>query len=156
MPNSKEPVYSNLELFRAALDPAYKPKAMTASELMEAEEVRKFRMLWEIRCRYKWEWNAGAKYLFSEVIRAYGLEGEWRDRLIEWSKAKPGRKHAVLTALRVAELKQEGKSAKQIAEQLGISTEAVESYSKRRREPSVEEQARAAVKRAFGKLKKPR
>jgi hypothetical protein len=76
--------------------------------------------------------------------------------LIELAKSKPGRRHEVDTALRISELKREGKTAKQIAKQFEreghpISVEGVESYLKRRREPSVEELARAAVKRAMAR-----
>ena len=47
--------------------------SMTARDLELAKEAKKFRKLMEIRKGYKWEWNAGAKYLYSELIRAYGL-----------------------------------------------------------------------------------
>jgi hypothetical protein len=155
MPDFKGPVYSNFELLRACCDPTYSPKPMTEREIEESEEADKFFKLLKIRNDFKWEWNAGAKYLYEELIKAYGIDGERRDWLIEEARPKPGRKPAVDTALRVKELRQEEKTAKQIAKELGISVEAVESYSKRRREPSPEEQARAAVKRAFrrrGKL----
>jgi hypothetical protein len=155
MPNFKGPVYSKLELLRACCDPTYKPKPMTEREIEESEEAGRFFKLQKIRRDFKWEWNAGAKYLYEELIKAYGIDGERRDWLIKDAKPRPGRKPAVDTALRVKELRQEQKTAKQIAKELGISVEAVESYSKRRREPSPEELARAAVNRAFrrrGKL----
>lgn len=159
MPSSKEPRYSNLELLRACGDPTYKPQPMTARELETSEEARKFLKLYEIRRAYKWEWNAGAKYLYSELIRAYGLDSERQEMLMKMAKPTPGRKHGVDKAIRIAQLKRQGMTAKQIAELLkreghAISVEGVESYLKRRREPSLEEQARAAVEHAFSKSKK--
>ncbi len=151
MPASKEPVYSNLVLLSALLDPIYKPKPMTARELEFAEQARKFRRLLEIRRGYKGEWNTGAKYFYSELIRSYGLDDEWRESLMESATPTPGRKHDVEKAVRIALLKRQGMTAKQIAKQLEregdpISIEGVESYSKRRRKRSVAETVRAANK----------
>jgi hypothetical protein len=151
MPISKEPRYSNLELLLAYIDPTYKPKPMTARELEVAEEMKKVRKLMEIRQGYKWEWNAGAKYFYSELVRAYGLDDEWRESLMELAKPTPGRKYSAEKAVRIALLKQQGMTAKQIAEQLecegdAISVAGVESYSKRRRKRSVAETVRGAMK----------
>ncbi len=101
-----------------------------------------------------------AKYIYSELIRAYGLDGEWRELLIEMAKPTPGRKYSVEKAVRIALLRRQGMTAKKIAEHLGregdaISVEGVESYLKRRRKPSGEEEAREAVQRAFSKRKRP-
>jgi hypothetical protein len=153
MPISKEPRYSNFELLRACGDPTYKPKPMTARELEISEEVRKFRELIEIRRGYKGEWNVGTKYFYSELIRAYGLDGEWRDSLMELAKPMPGRKYSVEKAVRIARLKRQGMTALEIAEQFGgegdaISLAGVESYSKRRRKPSLEEQVKATMDKA--------
>jgi hypothetical protein len=153
MPARKEPVYSNLGLLLALLDPTYRPKPLTARELETAKGGKKFRKLMEIRQGYKWEWNAGAKYFYSELIRAYGLDGEWRELLMEMAKPTPGRKHSVEKSLRIALLKQQGMTAKQIGEQLErehdqISIEGVESYLKRRRKRSVAETVRAAMNNA--------
>ncbi len=135
----------------ACVDPTYKPKPMTMQELEIAEQARKFRELLDIRRCYKWEWNAGAKYLYSELIRAYGLDSEWRELLVEMAKPTPGRKYSVEKAVRIALLRQQGMTAKKIAELLGregdaISVEGVESYSKRRRKRSIGETVRAAMK----------
>ncbi|MGD0293678.1 MAG: hypothetical protein ABSB30_07465 [Terracidiphilus sp.] len=151
MHNSKEPIYSNLELLQAYADPTYKPKPMTARELETAEDVRKFRKLAEIRRGYEGEWNAGAKYFYSELIRAYNLDGEWPELLMEIARPTPGRKYSVEKAVQIARLKRQGMTAKQIAKQLvcegdAISVEGVESYSKRRRKRSVVETIRAAMK----------
>jgi hypothetical protein len=151
MPISKEPRYLNFELLRACLDPTYKPKPMTASDLESAEEMKKVRKLMEIRRGYKWEWTAGAKYLYSELIRAYGVGGGWLDLLMDIAKPTPGRKHSAEKAVRIALLKQQGMTAKQIAEKLdcegaAISVAGVESYSKRRRKRSIAETVRAAMK----------
>ena len=151
MPISKELHYSNFELLRVCFDPTYKPKPMTARELDASEETRIFRKLTEIRRGYKGEWNAGVKYFYSELIRAYGLDGEWRELLMELAKPTPGRKHSVEKALRIALLKRQGMTAKQIAEQLeyegdAISVAGVESYSKRRRKRSAAETIRVAMK----------
>lgn len=151
MPNSKEPVYSNLTLLRSLMDPTYKPVPMTAHELESAKKMKIFRKLHEIRRGYKGEWNAGAKYFYSELIQAFGLDGEWRETLMELAKPMPGRRHSVEKALRIFLLKRLGLTAKQIAEQLEregevISIEGVESYSKRRRKPSMAEEVRARMK----------
>jgi hypothetical protein len=151
MPISKEPVYSNLDLLRACFDPTYKPKPMTAHELEIAEQVKKFRKLMEIRRGYKGEWNAGARYFYSELVRACGLDGEWRELLMQIAKPTPGRKHSAEKALRVALLRGQRMTAKQIAEQLEregdpTSIEGVESYSKRRRERSIAEKVRTRTK----------
>jgi hypothetical protein len=152
---SKEPRYRNLELLLAIADPTYKPKPMTARELEIAdetrEEMKKVRKLMEIRRGYEGEWNAGAKYLYSELIRAFGVVGEWPESLMEIAKPTPGRKYSAEKAVRIALLKRQGLTAKQIAKQLvcegdAISVEGVESYSKRRRKRSVEETVRAAMK----------
>jgi len=113
--------------------------------------VKKFRKLMEIRRGYKGEWNAGAKYFYAELIRAYDLDGEWLELLMEIAKPTPGRKHSVEKAIRIALLKRQGMTAKQIAEQLkcegnAIGVEGVESYSKRRRKRSVAETVRTATK----------
>lgn len=149
MPKSKEPVNSNLGEYAALLGLANKP--MTASELEFAEEQKKFRNLAEIRRGYKGEWNEGAQYFYSELIRAYGLDEGWRETLMELAKPKPGRKPSVEKAVRIALLKRERMTAKQIAEQLKregdqISIEGVESYSKRRRKRSIAETVRAVMK----------
>jgi len=151
MPKSKEPVNSNPGSYAALLGLAYKP--MTARELEMAEEARKFRKLDEIRRGYKGEWNEGPKYFYSELIQAYGLGGEWPELLMEIAKPTPGRKHSVAKAVRIALLKRQGMTAKQIAEQLEregkkISIEGVESYSKRRRKRSIAETVRTAMKSA--------
>jgi DNA-binding NarL/FixJ family response regulator len=143
MPSSNESAYLNLALL------AYRPK--TARELEFSEEVKKFRKLAEIRRGYKGEWNSGARYFYSELIRAYGLDDEWRESLMELAKPTPGRKHSVKKAVQIALLKRQGMTAKQIAEKLecngdAISIEGVESYSKRRRKRSVAETVRAAMK----------
>jgi hypothetical protein len=70
---------------------------------------------------------------------------------MEIAKPTPGRRHSVEKAVRIVLLKQQGMTAKQIAEQLGsegmaISLEGVESYSKGRRKRSVAETVRAAMK----------
>lgn len=152
MPSSKEPVFSNLELLLASCDPTYKPKPMTAQDLEQAQQIEKVRKLMEIRNCYKWDWNAGAKYLYSELIRAYGLDVEWRENLMEMAKPTRGRKHSADKAIRIALLKRQGMTAKQIAERFEregdqISVEGVESYSKRRRARSAAEQVRNAIKR---------
>jgi hypothetical protein len=59
MPSSNESAYSNLVRL------AHKP--MTARELEISEQVEKFRKLHEIRLGYKGEWNAGARYFYSEL-----------------------------------------------------------------------------------------
>ena len=151
MPNSKKPQYTNFELLHGISDPTYQPKPMTAHELEMAEQVRKFRKILEIRRGYKGEWNAGAKYFYSELIRAYGLDDEWFEDLIEFAKPTHGRKRSVETATRIAVLRRQGMTAKQIAEQFeregnAISIAGVESYSKRRRKRSVAETIRAAMK----------
>jgi hypothetical protein len=151
MHKDKEPVYSNLELLQACVDPTYKPRPMTAQELETAEEVMRFRKLAEIRRGYEGEWNAGAKYFYSELILAYDLDGEWPELLMEIAKPTPGRKYSVEKAVQIARLKRQGMTAKQIAKQLvcegdAISVEGVESYSKRRRRRSVAETVRAAMK----------
>jgi hypothetical protein len=143
MPSSNESAYSNL--VRLAHEP------MTARELEIAEEVKKFRKLAEIRRGYKGEWNAGAKYFYSELIRAYDLDGEWPELLMEIAKPTPGRKNSVEKAVKIAWLKRQGMTAKQIAKQLvcegdAISIEGVESYSKRRRKRSLGEVLRARMK----------
>ncbi len=143
MPSNNESAYSNL--VRLAHQP------LTASEMKTLEDARKFRKLAEIRRGYKGEWNAGARYFYSELIQAYGLDDEWHESLMESAKPKPGRKHSVEKALRIALLKRQGLTAKQIAEQLQresdeISVEGVESYSKRRRKRSLGEVLRARMK----------
>lgn len=145
MPSSNESAYSDL------LRLAHKP--MTACELEFAEQEKKFRELHEIRRGYKGEWNAGARYFYSELIRASGLDDEWRRMLLKLAKPTPGRKRAVEKAVRIDLLKRQGATAKQIAEQLArelpserISVEGVESYSKRRRKRSIAETVRAAMK----------
>ena len=150
MPKSKEPVNSNAGSYAALLGLAYRPK--TARELEFAEEEKKFRKLAEIRRGYKGEWNAGARYFYSELIRAYGLDDDWRELLMELATPKPGRKRAVEKAARILLLKRQRMSAKQIADQLKcelpderISIEGVESYSKRRRKRSVAELVRAGT-----------
>ena len=149
MPTSKKPQYSNLELLYAIGDPTYKPK--TARELKTLEDVREFRKLDEIRRGYKGEWNAGARYFYSELIRAYGLDDTWRETLLELAKPTPGRKKSVKRSVQIVLLKKQGMTAKQIAKQLElvgdpISVEGVESYSKRRRKRSLAEIVRAAIK----------
>jgi hypothetical protein len=124
---------------------------MTVREPEVHDEARKFRKLHEIRRGYKGEWNAGARYFYSELIRAYGLDDEWRESLMELAKPTPGRKHDVGKAVRIALFKRQGMTAKQIAEQLkcegyAIGVEGVESYSKRRRKRSVPETVRTATK----------
>lgn len=151
MPRSKELVYSNLELLSSLLDPTYKPKPMTAQELEGTEDIEKFRKLFEIRQSYKGEWNPGAKYFYSELIRAYGLDGEWRKLLMEMAMPTPGRKYSAEKAIRIALWKQQGMTAKQIAKQLeregdAMSVEGVESYSKNRRKRSVAETIRVGMK----------
>jgi hypothetical protein len=151
MTKTKEPVYSQFELLAAIADPTYKPRPMTTRDLEIAEQARKFRKLHEIRRGYKGEWNAGARYFYSELIRTYGLDDEWQESLMELAKPTPGRKHSVGKAVLIVQLKQQGMTAKQIAEQLkregnAISVEGVESYSKRRRKSSVTETVRAAMK----------
>jgi len=141
MPSSNESAYSNL------LRLAHEPR--TARERKTLKDARKFGKLAEIRGGYKGEWNAGARYFFSELIRAYGLDDGWRESLMEWARPTPGRKPSAENAVRIALLKRQGMTAKQIAEQLdregnGISVEGVESYSKRRRKRSVAETLRAA------------
>jgi hypothetical protein len=145
MPSSNESAYSNLVRL------AHRP--MTAPELKILEDARKFRKLAEIRSGYKGEWNAGARYFYSELIRAYGLDDEWRDGLMKLAKPTPGRKRAVEKAVQIALLKRQGMTAKQIKEQLErelpderISVEGVESYSKRRRKRSLGEVLRARMK----------
>ncbi|MHB1674254.1 MAG: hypothetical protein ACYCSP_08395 [Acidobacteriaceae bacterium] len=159
MSKSKEPVYSNLELLLALTDPAYKPKIPTTRELELSEELRrneeelrrneelltKIYHLLRIRRRYTGEWNAGAEYLYSELMRAYGLDDGWREDLIELARLKHGRKHDVGKAVRITLLRQSGMTASQIAEQLGreghaISIRGVESYLKRRRKRPIEEE----------------
>jgi len=147
----KEPVYSNLELLAGLSDPTYKPKPMTERDLAGVEQARKARKLIEIRQGFKWEWNAGAKYFYAELIRAYGLDGDWPELLMEIAKPTPGRPHSVERAVRIALLRRQGMTAKQTAEQLGcegdpISIEGVEFYSKRRRKRSPAETVRAAMK----------
>jgi len=71
---------------------------------------------------------------------------------MDLAKPVPGRKHSVETALRIALLKRQGMTAKGIAEQLkregeAISIEGVESYSKRRRKPSIQEGLRVRLKK---------
>lgn len=143
MPSSNESAYSNLAHL------AHRP--MTARDLEIAEDARKFRKLAEIRRGYKGEWNAGARYFYSELIRAYGLDDEWREHLMELAKPTPGRKHSVEKAIQIALMKRQGMTAKQIAEKLeckgdAISVEGVESYSKRRRKRSLGEVLRARMK----------
>ena len=152
MPASKEPVYSNLVLLSSIARSDYKPKPMTARELEFAEQARKFRRLLEIRRGYKGEWNTGAKYFYSELIRSYGLDDEWPESLMEIGEADAWTQvFDVEKAVRIARLKRQGMTAKQIAKQLvcegdAISIEGVESYSKRRRRRSVAETVRAAMK----------
>jgi len=72
---------------------------------------------------------------------------------MELAKPTPGRKHSVDKAIAIALLKRQRMTAKQIAKQLqcegdAISVEGVESYSKRRRERSVAETVRIAMKSA--------
>lgn len=160
MPDSKKPTYSNFELLAHIGDPACKPQPQTAQEQETAEQAKKIKELYEIRRRYKWQWNAGARYLYAELIRAYGLDGEWQESLMKMAEPTPGRKHEVGTAVRIALLKRQGMTAKQIADQLccehkWITVRGVEAYLKRRRKPSGEEEAREAVQRAFSKRKQP-
>jgi hypothetical protein len=124
---------------------------MTARELKTLEEMKKYQKLDGIRRGYKGEWNAGARFFYSELIRASGLDDDWRESLMELAKPKPGRKHAVEKALRILVLRRQEKTAKQIAEQFeregdAISVAGVESYSKRRRKRSLGEVLRARVK----------
>jgi len=144
-----------LERLQHLNDPNFKSNRPDAQDLAEDEKAEKFKQLMKIRKAYKWEWNAGARYLYAELIRAYGLNGERGEMLLELAKPKAGRKPEVDTALKIASLRQEGKTAKMIADQLGMGLATVESYLKRRRSPSPEEQARAAVQRAFGRSKRP-
>jgi hypothetical protein len=155
MSSSKEPRYRNLELLLACVDPTYKLKPMTVRELEMAEkmhkEMEKVHKLMEIRRGFRWEWNAGAKYLYLELIRAYGLDGTWPESLMEIAKPTPGRKYSAEKAVRIALLKRQGMTAREIAEHLecegdAISVAGVESYSKRRRRRSVAETVRAAMK----------
>ena len=160
MAKNNERIPWKLERLAHASDPAYKSDRPDARDLAEDEEARKFRELMKIRDNYKWEWNAGARYLYAELIRAYGLEGDRRESLLEMAKSKPGRKHEVDMAVKIASLKQQGMTAIQIKNQLEcegrqVSLQTVESYSKRRREPSAEEWARIAVERAFRRGKSP-
>jgi hypothetical protein len=152
MPKTNDSVYSNLVLLRALMEPTYEPKPLTASELEILEQARKFRKLQEIQRGYTGKWNAGARYFYTQLIRAYGLDDEWKESLMELAKPTPGRRHDVEKAVRIALLKRQGLTAKQIAEQLGrdgnaISIAGVESYSKRRRKPSVAETVKARAKR---------
>ena len=152
MTNNNEPVYSNLELLYSLLEPTYRPKPITARQTESAKQAGKLRKLYQIRCGYKGEWNAETKYFFSELIRAYGLDAEHEEWLMEFAKPTPGRKHSVERAIRIALLKRQGMTAKAIAEQLkregdAISIEGVESYSKRRRKRSVEENVRTIMRR---------
>ncbi|HEY2467840.1 MAG TPA: hypothetical protein VGI45_08360 [Terracidiphilus sp.] len=156
MADDKDRIPWRLEYLLHPGDPTYKSNRPDVRDLEEDEQVERFKILLKIRDGYKWEWNAGAKYLFAELIRAYGLNSQWREILLEMAKPKPGRKPEVDTALNIAKLRQEGMTAKQISAQLKIEIAAVESYFKRRRKPSIEERARAAVDRAFGKSKRPR
>lgn len=151
MPNSKKPVYSNLELLRAMMDPACKPKSQF---FLEAEEhARKVVELLEIRDNYTWEWSAGAKYLFSELIRAYGLDAFWQELVMDMAKSKRGRKSEAIKADWIRMMKSRGMTAKQITEQLtsaghAISVSGVEAYLKTRRKRSPEEQVGIAIKKA--------
>lgn len=124
----------------------------TEQEAQQLEKAEKFSELLQIRRSYKWEWNAGAKFLFSELIRTYGLDGEWREKLMELSKAKPGRKRDAETAVQIALLHLRGMTAKQISEHLGsngkkISVEGVESYLKSRRKRSLEERVKFTLRK---------
>lgn len=155
MTNDNERIPWRLELFLHRGDPNYQSNRPDARDLAEDEKAGKFHKLVKIREGYKWEWNAGAKYLYAELIRAYGLDSESCEILLKLAKPKVGRKPEVETALNIARMKQQGMTAKMISKQLGMEVASVESYLKRRREPSIEERARTAVERAFRKSKRP-
>lgn len=122
MPNSKEPDYSNLEMLFSLLDPTYKLGTIKARE-----EKRKFRELDRIRRGYKGPWNAAAKYFYSELIRAYGLDADCQDFLmdvaqisIELAKIPRGRPRKDDLARLVAELREKGSSYARIANRLNL------------------------------------
>ena len=79
------------------------------------------------------------------------LGGNWSELLMEIAKPTLGRRYSAEKALRIALLKRQGMTAKQIAEQFeregnAISVAGVESYSKRRRKRSVAETVKAGTK----------
>ena len=146
MPDSKKRAYSNLELLCAIADPTKAGKMELREQLRRNEEVlMKIYHLVRIRRRYTGEWNAGAEYLYSELICDYGLDDRWREDLLELAKLKPGRKSEVAKAVPITLLRQSGMTASQITEELGreghkISVRGGESYLKRRRKRPIEEE----------------
>ena len=95
MPNDNERIPWRLERLLHPGDPTYKSNRPDPRDLAGSEKAGKLRQLVEIREGYKWEWNAGARYLYAELIRAYGLDGEWREMLLKLAKPKAGRRPEV-------------------------------------------------------------
>ena len=109
------------------------------AEYRESQESQKVRYLGRVRTNYKWPWGKGAVYLYRELIRT--LELEKREAiLLDIAENKPGRKKNFELAARIYDLKDQGKTARQICEIVNKegayghrSLEAVEAYLKTRR-----------------------
>jgi Ni,Fe-hydrogenase III large subunit len=85
--------------------------------------MRKIRKLSQIRWGYKGKWNAGAKYFFSELIRAYGLDAVAREflmDLIELRQRHSGRPRKDALARLAVRSKEAGLSYAQIARRINM------------------------------------
>lgn len=119
MPNSTKSNYSNLLSLRGMMAPVYQPVKRVD---LEAEEyANKVVELLEIRDNYKWKWNAGAKYLFSHLIRAYGLDAD-SELVMNLANvaSRPGRPKKDELAHVAVMLKQAGLSYALVAKQLRL------------------------------------
>ena len=116
-------------------------KAIEREVFFSTERDEAKRVLWAmwVRKKYmeKWKWGAGPEFLYRKLIRGLGLHG-LEDSLVELDKPKRGRKEERGLAMRIWELKAEGKTAPQIkaifkSDGQHFSLEKIESYLKTRR-----------------------
>jgi hypothetical protein len=90
-----------------------------------------------VRRRFRWQWGAGAKYLYRELIHALGLQA-YEQVLLRLAKPKVGRREEGELAARIYNLRAEGKTVREMiaifeAQGQFYSKEKVESYLKTRR-----------------------
>jgi hypothetical protein len=105
---------------------------------LEAKLIYAVRVPIEYRRNPKWKWGAAAEFLYRELI--YFLElGAHEELLLDLAKSRPGRKEESELAERIWKLSADGKSTREIQQQLGreghaLSIEAIEAYRKGRRQ----------------------
>jgi len=128
-------------------DPQRSPSAASSDAQASILSNPKIAHVLRIRRNYKpsWGWGAGAKYLYRELIRAWGLQ-EYETALMHVAKPKPGPKRDEGLARLISILKKDhGLTVPEITKFLGTdlkppthrSEEAVSSYLKSRRRPRI-------------------